>query len=264
MDIQPDLMLLAGGGLLSGILAGLLGIGGGTILVPLIVTLGYLPKQAVATSSLAILITSTAGSLQNWRMGHLRPQKVLFLGLPALFTAQIGVFLANWFAPALLLLGFGLLLLLNIYLIGLRQSLTEQPAAAAADPTLPSGRFSVSTIAIGGIAGLVAGLFGLGGGVILVPLQVILLRERIKSAIQTSLGAIAITATFACISHARYGNVCFWQGMCLGWGGLLGVQASTRLLPKLPDRLVSRIFRAFMVLLAGYVFWQAWESYLNS
>lgn len=262
MNIQPDLILLAGGGLLSGLLAGLLGIGGGTILVPLIVTLGYLPKQAVATSSLAIIVTATAGSLQNWRMGHLSLKKALFLGIPAILTAQIGVVLANWFAPALLLLGLGLLLLLNIYLIGLRQSLANQPTDW--EGVTPSrGKYAISCIAIGGTAGLIAGLFGLGGGVILVPLQVMLLGENIKPAIQTSLGAIIITATFACISHARYGNVLFWQGACLGLGGLLGVQASTRLLPKLPEQVVRILFRVFMSLMAGYVFWQAWESYLE-
>jgi uncharacterized membrane protein YfcA len=260
MGIQPDSLLLAGGGLLSGILAGLLGIGGGTILVPLIVTLGYLPKQAVATSSLAILITATAGSLQNWRMGHLNPQKALFLGIPAILTVQIGVILANWFAPALLLLGFGLLLLLNIYLIDLRQSLANR--FTAAEVVTPSrGKAVISIIAIGGTAGLIAGLFGLGGGIIMVPLQVVLLGEKIKPAIQTSLGAIVVTAIFACISHARYGNVLFWQGICLGLGGLLGVQVSTRLLPKLPDQFVSVLFRTFMALLAMYVFSQAWDSY---
>ncbi|NER82740.1 MAG: TSUP family transporter, partial [Leptolyngbya sp. SIO1D8] len=76
-------------GLLAGILAGLLGIGGGTVMVPILVTLGYEPIQAVATSSLAIIITSLSGSFQNWRMGYLDFRRVLLLGLPALVTAQL-------------------------------------------------------------------------------------------------------------------------------------------------------------------------------
>ncbi len=72
-------LILSGGGLFSGILAGLLGIGGGTILVPLLVAIGYVPVKAVATSSLAILITSISGSVQNWRMGYFDWKRVIFL-----------------------------------------------------------------------------------------------------------------------------------------------------------------------------------------
>lgn len=85
------------GGLVAGVLAGFLGIGGGTVLVPLLVALGLAPVQAVATSSLAIVITAGSGSLQNWRMGYLDPRRVLFLGLPALATAQLEfIWLIAW------------------------------------------------------------------------------------------------------------------------------------------------------------------------
>lgn len=60
-------------GFFSGILAGFLGIGGGTVLVPLLVALGYEPIQAVATSALAITITALSGTLQNWRMPRTLP-----------------------------------------------------------------------------------------------------------------------------------------------------------------------------------------------
>jgi uncharacterized membrane protein YfcA len=80
-------------GLISGLLAGLLGIGGGTVLVPFMVALGITPVKAVATSSFAIIITSLSGSIQNWRMGYLDLKRVFLLGFPSLITAQLGVFL---------------------------------------------------------------------------------------------------------------------------------------------------------------------------
>lgn len=64
-----QLIILAGGGLVAGILAGFLGIGGGTVLVPLLVALGYTPIQAVATSSLSIVITAISGSFQKLAHG---------------------------------------------------------------------------------------------------------------------------------------------------------------------------------------------------
>jgi hypothetical protein len=251
-----SLLILAVGGLVSGTLAGLLGIGGGTILVPLLVTLGYPPVQAVATSSLAILVTSVSGSVQNWRMGYFDRKRVILLGLPALATAQIGVYVASHILPYILLLAFGLLLLTNIYLLDLRKHLTEQQI-------LKTQKFNpvIARLLTGGTAGILAGLFGVGGGIIMVPLQMLLLKEQIKVAIQTSLGVIIITAISATAGHALKGNVLIIPGMLLGCGGLFGALISTRVLPKLPDRVISLVFRVFLAILSIYVFWQAWSSY---
>lgn len=251
-------LILASGGLVSGVLAGFLGIGGGVILVPLLITLGHTPLQAVATSSLGILINSVFGSYQNWKMGYLHFKPIIYLGLPAVVTAQIGVYFANRIPPYLLLFLFGVLLLFNIYLVQLRNHLLAKQAAT--DATAKTFDPLVSRIATGGAAGILAGLFGVGGGVIMVPLQMLLLGEKIKVAIQTSLAVIVLTAVAACFGHAREGNVLFIEGILLGSGGLVGVQVSTRTLPKLPDKLVSVIFRSFLAVLSVYFFWQAWQS----
>ncbi|MBD2312683.1 sulfite exporter TauE/SafE family protein [Desertifilum sp. FACHB-1129] len=252
-----QLLLLAGGGLFSGILAGFLGIGGGTVLVPLLVTLGYTPVESVATSSLAILMTSLSGSIQNWRMGFFRFKQVFYIGLPAIFTAQLGASLANWVPDYILLVTFGLLLWLNIYLVQLRKQITQDVEAARHESSNPL----LARLFTGGAAGFLAGFFGVGGGVIMVPLQILLLGETIKTAIQTSLGVIVITAVSACVGHAWRGNVLLLEGLLLGIGGLIGAQVSTRFLPKLPDRTVTIAFRTLLGLLSIYIFVQAWVSY---
>lgn len=271
-------VLLATGGFLSGILAGFLGIGGGTVLVPMLVAFGYTPVQAVATSSLAILITSISGTVQNWRMGFFDAKRILALGLPALITAQLGVFLADRFPPYLLLAAFGILLLFNIYLVQLRNrlvaALRKSQNAASQDAELhaarleknepskqPSIKPTLARLITGGAAGILAGLFGVGGGVIMVPLQMLFLEEPIKVAIQTSLGVVVMTAVSACIGHTLSGNVVAVVGVVLGLGGLIGAQVSTRLLPKLPDPLVSLVFRIFLGTLSIYIFWQAWQAW---
>ncbi|HBL61800.1 MAG TPA: permease [Cyanobacteria bacterium UBA8803] len=240
-------------------MAGFLGIGGGIVLVPFLVSLGYQPVQAVATSSLAILITSISGSFQNWRMGYFDFRRVIAIGLPALLTAQIGVYLADRFPPYLLLFAFGVLLIVNIYLVELRKRLTAKDFISKQQTFNPV----LARTYTGSAAGLLAGLFGVGGGVIMVPLQILLLGESIKVAIQTSLGVIVITAISACSGHALSGNVLFVEGVLLGLGGLLGVQISTRTLPKLPDRAISLAFRTMLGILAIYIFWQAWKSYIT-
>ncbi len=266
------LLLLASGGLFSGILAGFLGIGGGTVLVPILVAVGYSPVQAVATSGFAIAITSISGSIQNWRMGYLDFKRVLALGLPAVITAQGGAWLASNIPAWLLLFTFALLLWLNIYLVDLRRRLPESSPDASLDDLGISdidtnGRsiwhLTLARLLTGGAAGLLAGLFGVGGGVIMVPLQVLLLAEPLKLAIQTSLGVIIITAISATFGHAIAGNVLFGQGLVLGLGGLVGAQISTRFLPKLSDQVISLIFRGFLGILSIYILWQAWTKLVS-
>ena len=282
--IVSELLILAAAGLFAGILAGFLGIGGGTVIVPLLVALNYAPVQAVATSGLSIVITAISGSIQNWRMGYLSLSQVAGIGFPAVITAQIGAYLAGIFPPYLLLVTFGLLLWLNIYLIEVRKRLRAKQKAEAElgaqagqgeNPQLPITNYqlpknsnilfdpTLAKIATGSAAGLLAGLFGVGGGVIMVPLQILLLGESIKTAIQTSLGVIVITAISATAGHAARGNVLWVVGLILGGGGLLGVQVSTRFLPRLPDRIVSLAFRSLLAVLSIYVFWQAWQKFSN-
>ena len=180
--IPTNLFILGLGGLCSGILAGFLGIGGGMVLVPLLVALGYKPIQAVATSVLAIAITATSGTIQNWCMGYIKPQRILLLALPALLAAQVGVYLAEQFSSPMLLLGFGLLMLVNIYLFELRKHVvSEQKNAENNGEKQQWGNPTIARLITGGTGGLLAGLFGVGGGVIMVPLQILLLGEPIKA-----------------------------------------------------------------------------------
>lgn len=253
-------LILVTGGLVSGVIAGLLGIGGGIITIPLLVTLGYTPVQAIATSSLAIVITSISGSVQNWWMGYFDFKRVIYLGIPAFFTTGIGVYFANKIAPHIILFTFGIILLANIYLIDLRKQL----AFKEEDNTAPAFNPLLVKLGTGGAAGILAGLFGLGGGTIMVPLQMLLLGEEIKVAIQTSLGVIVITALAACTGHTLEGNILFLQGIVLGCGGLFGVQISTRTLPKLADSVVSLVLRIFLGILSIYIFWEAWINYQSS
>jgi hypothetical protein len=251
------LLILSSLGLFSGCLAGIFGIGGGTVLVPIIKAFGSTPVQAVATSSLAIIMTSVSGSIQNWRMGYLNFQRVILLGLPAIATAQIGAFLASNIPGYILLIAFGIFLIINIFLTNLRRRLVTTNLETRATTINPS----LARLITGGSAGFLAGLFGIGGGVIMVPLQILLLGEKIKVAIQTSLGVIVITSIAACLGHAYQGNILWLEGIILGLGGLVGAQISTRFLPKLPDHVVSLGFNILLGILATYIFWQAWQIY---
>jgi uncharacterized protein len=70
-----------------------------------------------------------------------------------------------------------------------------------------------------------------------------------------------INGLAACTGHTLEGNILFAQGIILRFGGLLGVQMSTRTLPKLPDSIVSLVLRIFLGILSIYIFWEAWINY---
>lgn len=108
----------------------------------------------------------------------------------------------------------------------------------------------------GTAAGLLAGLFGTGGGIILVPLQIMVFGETIQVAVQTSLGVVFLSSMSACISHTLSGNVLFLEGLVLGITGAIGAQVGTRLLPKLPDAVASLAARTVLVIVVIYIFWR--------
>jgi hypothetical protein len=264
-----DVLLLSGGGLVAGILAGVLGVGGGVVLVPLLVTLGHPPVQCVATSSLAMAMAAAAGTLRNWRTGQLDLQRVALLGMPALVTAQLGVVAAEGAAPALLLGAFSLLCAVNLVLIG-RQ---HRPAARREDSTAvplsgppastgapPGPARALARSGTGALAGFVAGLLGVGGGALIVPMQVILLADDMKTAVRTSLAVVALSAACSSAGHAVQGNLLPLHGLCLGTGALVGARLGVQFLPALPDIVVTRAFRGFVGLAGLYSLLQAWSA----
>lgn len=247
-------LTLGFGGLIAGCLAGLSGIGGGLLMIPLMVGVGLTPVQAVGTSTFAKLMIAGSGSWHSWRMGNLDFQRVATLGLPSLLSAQLGAYVANRLPSYLLLSAFGSLLLANIYLIGLRRRLNQLKQTAKSQQQ--TGSLIFWRAIAGTAAGLLAGLFGTGGGIILVPLQILLFGETIQVAVQTSLGVVFLSSMSACIGHTLNGNVLFLEGLVLGITGAIGAQVGTRLLPKFPDAFASLAARTVLVIVVIYIFWR--------
>lgn len=248
-----DIALLVLGGLASGLLAGLLGIGGGVLMVPLLLLLGFTIDQATATSLLAILVTASTGSWQNWRMGYLQPRQVLWLAAPAAALVLVGTETGSLMTDVQRQVGFGCLLLANLYLVSVKKRAVTQTSSGPT-PMNPI----MARLVTGGTAGFMAGLFGVGGGVIMVPLQILLLGTGIKDAVRNSLGVIVLTSLIACLHNLIKGDIVPLAGLIMGIGGLVGAQISTRFLPKLPEQIISTLFRSLLIILATYVFWQTW------
>ena len=96
-------------------------------------------------------------------------------------------------------------------------------------------------------AGAFSGLFGVGGGTIIVPLLVLWLGYGEREATGTSLAAIVIIAGLAAGVHSLYGNVDVGKAAAIGIPAAVGVLAGTALQQRIPQRAVAGIFAALLV-----------------
>ena len=108
----------------------------------------------------------------------------------------------------------------------------------------------VKLAVIGTAAGAYSGLFGVGGGSVMVPLLILWLGYGEREATGTSLAAIVIIAALAAGAQALYGNVDPAKAALVGVPALAGVVAGTSLQQKVPERLISGLFALLLVVIA--------------
>jgi len=251
--------LLFGLGLFVGALSGLLGIGGGLLMVPVLTAVGYGVLPATATSLVGVMFSAVSGSGRNWRAGELDLQRSFGLAIGGIPAAQLGAIAGEYLSPSTLAFAFAGLQGVAIYLMGMRQNLGQLRALDEdSDDHHSDSWFDRPSIGIGAIAGSLSGLFGVGGGVIMVPLQTLILRTPIKAAVRVSLGAIVAISASGLIRHALLGNVLWIPGLCLGCGGLLGAQLGSRILPYLSAGFVNALFRSLLILMAAFMVYEGW------
>ncbi len=114
---------------------------------------------------------------------------------------------------------------------------------------MPQAR-SVRLAAIGTAGGLFSGLFGGGGGIVIVPLLIFWLGYQEREATGTSLAAIVPIASIAMAAQAIYGNVHFGQGLLIGLPAMAGVLIGTSLQQRVAGQTVSRVFAGILVVAA--------------
>jgi uncharacterized protein len=111
-------------------------------------------------------------------------------------------------------------------------------------------RRTLTLAAIGTLAGLVSGLFGVGGGAVIVPLLVLWLGLDERVATGTSLAAIVVIAAAATAVHGAYGNVHLAEGLLVGVPAVAGVLVGTELQQRIPSKAISLVFSAMLAVVA--------------
>lgn len=258
-------------GLLVGVLSGLLGIGGGTIMVPIFrLGFGLSAIEATATSLFTIIPTSLSGCVTHIKNKTCIVPLGLAAGIGGAITSPLGVWLAS-ISPAWLIMVAAAAIIGYSAVNMLRKAFSKPKAAsqptsqAAAQPASQDAprsaapgdsAFKISRkhllmgAAIGLGAGVASGYVGVGGGFIMVPLFLSVIGIPMKRASGTSLIAVTILAIPGVIEQALLGNVHFMIGIAMAAGSIPGAVLGAQLVKRVPERTLRIMFGAFLLLMA--------------
>lgn len=232
-------------GVLGGILSGAFGVGGGIVMVPLLVGLAKMDQRTAAATSLAAIVpTSLVGAITYLANG----QADLVIG--ALVAA--GGVVGSWLGVRLLhhlpqhvsrWMFIGLLVL-----VAVRMFTAVPPRAVEVQLTAPT---VLLLLAIGLLMGLMAGLFGVGGGIVVVPALVMLVGVGDLLAKGTSLLVMVPTTIAGTVANTRRGMVDLRVAAVVGLSAMAASSAGVYLAFAIPPRLSGVLFGGLVVLTAA-------------
>ena len=239
-----------GVGLLAGLLSGLFGVGGGTVIVPLLVLLlGFAQHAAHATSLAAIILTATAGAVAFGRDGAVDVGAALLIAAGAVAGAYVGASLMRRLSPGNLRIGFGVI----VVLVSLQMVLGLAPAAGSGDGTATGLIAGAGLVALGLVAGVLSAVMGVGGGIIMVPAMVLLFGFSQHLAEGTSLAVIVPTAIAGAMRHARHGYTDWRLGGLIGIVGVVGAVAGAQAALALDAEVLQRVFGVFLLAIGAHM-----------
>lgn len=265
MDVFAAFIAPALAGVFVGVMSGLLGVGGGTIMVPIFrLAFGMSPLASTATSLFAIIPTSISGVVAHARAKTCVPKLGLALGAGGAVMSPMGVWLASvspdWLVicVAAIVIGFSAF---KMFKKAVKCAPTPragraggnvQAASAKAVPDQPvlSRKQYLQGACIGLIAGLASGYVGVGGGFIMVPLMLAVLDIPMSLASGTSLIAITILAIPGVIEQGLLGNIEYLAGIAIVVGSIPGALVGARLVRVVPERQLRFIFGGFLLVAA--------------
>ena len=259
---MSEILMLFGGGLLAGALGGLLGIGGGIVLMPMLrFIVGLSPANAAGTCILAVLFTTLGGSYRHHKLGHTNISSIVPVMIAGALATVIFSFLFLYLSTRERWLDLGIGVVFS--LISMRMiaegipGLIKEGQNKETDTKIRGGL--ARKISIGSLAGALPGLLGIDTGVILVPAFTYVLSAPIKVAMASSLTCFSVNALISSVFK-------YWQGfidlnvalpICLGTllganlGATLNKRASSRALRLLFGLVFSWVSLKFILLFVG-------------
>ena len=230
-------------GFVAGFGGGLVSLGGGTLVIPLLMGwAGLTPLAARGTAITVAVFTAATGALIYGLRGQVDLPTVLWVAVPSFFITPLAAAWSERLPPDTLKREFGIVVILGGLLVVFRDQL---PAGWV----IPQDLGVPYLLAVGVVEGLVAGVVGISGGPVLAPLFVLGLGMPQQLAQGCSLAARLPATLAGSWENWRLGNICRPLVLPLAIGALAGAAAGSHLALALPEARLRAFFGIFLVLL---------------
>lgn len=229
-----------------GTLSGFFGIGGGTILVPALLLMGYDMKVAIGISVVQMVFSSIYGSYLNLRKGTLDIKMVTVIGLGGFVGALLSPYIIMTLSATTLeaiFLGFVLFALARMFF-----KTVEHQEQRSAHPII--------LFIIGAVLGAFAISIGVGGSILLVPLLVGFLHVPLKKAVSAGLFFVVFSSLSGVIGLSFTGNIDYESGIIIGLASLAGVAGGIWLKHQVMDRQHKIALMVFYIGVSTYLLYR--------
>lgn len=217
-------------GLLSGVAAGFFGIGGGIIIVPCMLLVGFPIQHAIGISIVQMVFASVFGSLLNYKKGLLDLREGIFIGIGGIFGASLSGVVLHFFSELFLSLAFLLLTIISLY----RFATKSKVAPSANLITNPYKKRAILVLA-GAFTGIFAISLGIGGGLLIAPILGYYLGYDSKKVVPLSLFFVVFSSVAGSISLHQMDIVdsrLFSAAVLIGLASIIGVSLGIKLIAK--------------------------------
>jgi len=237
----------------AGILGSLAGMGGGFVMIPMMTHMLKLTQhQAHGTSLFAVMATGLAGAVSY--SDHVQWESAAAVAVCGMLTARLGAKTTTILSGKALKRALGFLMLIMGPAVPAKAYILEQHAANQTekdnrhcDKSLPERLMAPAVIGLG--SGFLAGLFGVGGGVIVVPALTLATDCTHYQALATSLAAMTLPALAGTMTHYSHGNVALRVAPALALGAFCGGYVGGKLAQKTDESKLRWGFSGLLVFL---------------
>lgn len=237
-------------GICAGFTSGFFGIGGGSIIVPILMFFGFPFKEAVGISVVQMVFSSVFGTFINHKNGLLKLKDGAFLGFGGFFGAMSSGIILKVIPERVLIFIFALVLLFSIYRFFHAPIQTNEKEKGSVTIFFTLGVF-VGAIAIS---------LGIGGALFLIPILVGFLHIDMKKAVSMGLFFVVFSSISGFISLSLNGLINYQMGFLLGFSSLIGAYYGTKASIKINKQLQKKLLLILYVVLFFIVLVKSFES----